>query len=312
MRKVVFMIGSGHSGSTLLSLVLGSHSTAFALGEFWSVGWRIDQVVDRTPSMCGICADECPFWSEPSRLSVLRSYFGGGSSRNWLLSKLNDRLGAFRGNIYGRLFEWSGADVLIDSTKAKGWSRRQLRPFWFWREVTPFLIYITRDGRAVASSYLRKYPDRDMAFVAESWAKGMLRREQYFRTFPENRRLRVAYEELATKPGEVMRSVCGWLGVTYEPEMLRYWQHDHHIVAGNLGTRSLIFRWRERFDDGEVGHGMRVDEVDDRRGDAYYDQVGLAIGLDMRWTRELGAEQLEVFEAVAGKVNERYAWPGGE
>lgn len=153
MKKVVFMLASGHSGSTLLSLLLGSHSRAFALGEFWSVGRQMDKFTGNQPSICGICADECSFWNQPPHLAILRSYFRS-SSRNRLLSKLNYHLGGFRGNIYRELLEWSGADVLIDSSKAKGWPRRQLSPFWYWREVAPYLIFITRDGRAVASSYL--------------------------------------------------------------------------------------------------------------------------------------------------------------
>lgn len=33
IKKVVFICGAGHSGSTLLGLLLGSHSKCFYLGE---------------------------------------------------------------------------------------------------------------------------------------------------------------------------------------------------------------------------------------------------------------------------------------
>lgn len=308
MRKVVFMIGSGHTGSTLLSLILGSHSSAFAIGEMWSIARGIGGTGEKAPAICGICPAECPFWNEPSHLSVLRSYFGGGNSRNWLLSKLYGHFGSLRMDIYRHLFEWTGADVLIDSTKAEAWSRRQLKPPWYWREVVPLLIYTTRDGRAVTNSYLRKYPDADMASEAKRWAEGTLRREQYFQDFSEARRIRVAYEQLATKPGKVMRSICSRLGIKYEPEMLRYWQHEHHIVAGNTGTRSLILRWQERLGGNRVQQESGLYQVSAYAGETYYDHVGLAIKLDTRWTRELSSQQLDVFESIAGPINERYAW----
>ena len=36
--KVVFIMGAGHCGSTLLDLIVGSHSNAFSLGEFKQFG----------------------------------------------------------------------------------------------------------------------------------------------------------------------------------------------------------------------------------------------------------------------------------
>ena len=35
--KVAFILGTGHCGSTLLDLILGSHSKLFSLGEVYRV-----------------------------------------------------------------------------------------------------------------------------------------------------------------------------------------------------------------------------------------------------------------------------------
>lgn len=40
----------------------------------------------------------------------------------------------------------------------------------------------------------------------------------------------------------------------------------------------------------------------------YYDKVGPSIKLDLRWLHELGPEELAVFDSIAGKVNEPYAY----
>jgi hypothetical protein len=50
-----------------------------------------------------------------------------------------------------------------------------------------------------------------------------------------------------------------------------------------------------------------IDRVRSRHG-THYDDVGLAIRLDLRWKRELTAEQLAAFETIAGETNRPFAY----
>jgi hypothetical protein len=54
-----------------------------------------------------------------------------------------------------------------------------------------------------------------------------------------------------------------------------------------------------------------IERVRGRHG-AHYDDVGLAIKLDLRWTRELTPEQLAVFDAIAGDTNKPFAYEPAE
>ena len=61
-KQVVFIMGTGHCGSTLLELILGSHPQIMALGEVSQLKLHF-----RTPStedICRICQEPCPYWSE--------------------------------------------------------------------------------------------------------------------------------------------------------------------------------------------------------------------------------------------------------
>jgi hypothetical protein len=122
--------------------------------------------------------------------------------------------------------------------------------------------------------------------------------------------MRVSYEELTTQPEQTMRSLCEWLDIPFEPGMLHYWRHDHHLVDGNLGTRLLVFKYREQFGSDLMQRWSQENRETGQTDDEFYNQLGLAIKLDLRWKRELTPEQLEVFEAVAGKVNRPYAYDG--
>ncbi len=296
-KKVIFLMGTGHSGSTLLDLILGSHSQAFSLGEFRLLGVKDRKAKPKSDSygVCGVCGEKCTFWNASTKTSVLRSYFGSGKSAGHLIFNLNRRFASLRCDIYRHLFDWTNAGLLIDSSKRIWWIRRQLRPFWFWRNTTAFLIYICRDGRAVTNSYLRKYPDLDVANLATKWVRQTQAMEGYFDSFHKDRRIKVSYEDLAENPERVIRSLCELLGVPYEGSMLQFWQHNHHPINGNAGTYSLIQKHRQEAD---IAKGLGV----------FYEQLGTAIKPDLRWQHEMSDDQLRKFDEIAGEVNKRYAY----
>ncbi|MBD3562236.1 sulfotransferase family protein, partial [Planktothrix sp. FACHB-1355] len=61
--KVCFITGVGHSGTTLLGLILGSHSNGFFCGE--TENTRILQEANKPygKGVCKICGPECSIWS---------------------------------------------------------------------------------------------------------------------------------------------------------------------------------------------------------------------------------------------------------
>lgn len=299
MKKVVFIIGASHSGSTLLDLILGSHSHGFSIGEFNTFPRNLKEKGFST-SICGVCGDNCSFWNQSVSLPIIHSYFQWGASKNPIKKRLYEHFGSFKGNIYDWLFQWSGASVLIDSSKTVGWVRRQLRPFWYWWRITPFLLYIHRDGRAVVNSLLRKHPQKGIKNLTKTWVKVTIAMEAFFHTFPQNRKLTLSYEGLATNPESTIKAICQVLGLAYEPSMLLYWQHQHHHVQGNWGTRSLILKYREQFKT-EYPRPSLINQ-------AFYDQIGLAIKPDIRWRDELSQKDLEIFNSIAGNLNKKYAF----
>lgn len=300
LKKVVFIMGSGHCGPTLLDLILGSHSSAFSLGEFNQIRRVFDDSGNSTTKICGVCSQECPFWDQIASERMLRLLFSNRSN----VQKLFARLLKFIMTPYDSIFKWSNKDVLIDSSKKLGWFKRQLFPRYKWHDKSSYLIYMLRDGRAVVNSYYRKYPERGFDNITMDWKQQMVGMNSFYDQFPENKKMKVCYENLATKPEETIKSICDLIGIEYEREMLNYWVPEHHHVSGNAGTRSLIFKFREQF-----GYEMTNARQESERektyySDNYYNQLNLAIKLDERWKEELSPEHLDIFERLAGDVNE--------
>lgn len=297
-KKVVFIMGAGHCGSTLLDLLLGSHSQSFSLGELYRMGSLVDGRSEGHENICGVCVGECEFWNKRVPRSFLKMYFGRENRFQAALGKLSQHIY----NPYKLIARWSAKSILIDSSKGSAWIERRLRPSYTWHGIEPYLIYMCRDGRAVVNSYYRKYPERGITNVIQKWKQQTDTMNAFFSQF-SHQKIRVQYEELAMYPERVVRALCKFLDVEYERAMLRYWTHEHHHVMGNGGTRSLIFKYREKLGMDDEALRNRQDQAKRFYDSSYYDGMELGIRLDERWRLELSPEHCERFDMLAGETN---------
>lgn len=291
-------MGPGHCGSTLLDLIMGSHSQSFSLGEYSRIQGSIDSF-SKDSQICGVCESHCPYWNDKVQLPLLKLFYSRSNRWNALTSKAIRHLF----NPYKLLIKWSGKNVLIDSSKQTWWIKRQLRLSYRWLGMQPYLLYMVRDGRAVVSSYRRKYNDQNLSLITNNWKRKTIEMNQFYENFPPKRRTIVRYEELATQPAAVIKSLCQFLSLDYEPEMLRYWASDHHHLFGNGGTRALIYRYREQQQQSSPEMLERVERAKQHYVHDYYDQIDIGIKLDERWRTEMSEDDLSIFENIAGDLN---------
>ncbi|MEP1765211.1 MAG: hypothetical protein ABJJ53_00945 [Sulfitobacter sp.] len=134
MTNLIYIVGSGRSGSTVIERVLNSAPQVLAVGEIHAL-WRLP--LENLLCSCGETVPDCPFWvetlksasigvAELSRLSELEN----SVVRNKYLIRKRFDLTALRSDpevnefnhLQGRLFDAaravSGAKILLDSSKA--------------------------------------------------------------------------------------------------------------------------------------------------------------------------------------------------
>jgi hypothetical protein len=257
---VVYICGSGRSGSTLLDRVLGAAPGVFSCGElqrFWALYTDPDHLCG-----CGVPVRACDFWR-----AVVEKAFGRvseeeaaahqalhrrlartrGVYRYWLpfksgalrddLAEYNDLLSRF----YHAVIEVSGEDTLIDSSKAPGYA-------WLVAGLPDFrvsTIEIVRDSRAVANSWAHRTrapknpPMRQSpAYSAAHWTFAHLLSETL--RLRSKAHVAVRYEDFITEPAAVLQRINRKLdipvaAVTKDATiMLR----ESHMVAGNR-SRSI-------------------------------------------------------------------------
>lgn len=257
-----WIIGAGHSGSTLLGMMLGAHSRVFYAGEAKKSVFLGDATKPKRKRECKLCGPECRVWGALDGIqpSVL----------------------------YARLRETTGASMIVDSTKNLDWVRARVG------EGAGTLVFLTRDGRAVVNSRLRKYPELSVESQVQDWLTQLAACEAFFEKF-EGPKVRVAYETLALKPEATLTAAAAACGLEYEHAMLHFERSEQHPLGGNNGTQSLL----EREGASPV--------VGPRHGDYYRRHPG-GVVLDLRWRQEMSAKALTVFQALAGPKNVEYAF----
>ncbi|UJR80839.1 sulfotransferase family protein [Sandaracinus amylolyticus] len=269
-EKVVFIGGAGHSGSTLLGLMLGAHPQVFYAGEARKSLFLGDESKPLKKRVCKLCGPSCPIWGELGR--------------------------APGEDLYATLVRRTGRRIVVDSTKNLSWLDEQLETLGH-RDVDRHLVFLARDGRAVVCSRLRKYPERSAREHAEDWAAQIRATEALVARFPGTV-LRLRYEALASAPEPTMREVASFLGIDYVPAMIAPWTTEQHPLGGNNGTQFLM-----------RGTEGGVVALTDKTRD-HYGAHPRGIVLDLRWKRELGDDARAAFDEVAGDLNRAYAWDG--
>jgi hypothetical protein len=140
------------------------------------------------------------------------------------------------------------------------WCEDFLPAFLSQDHVTIKCIHMIRDPRAVVVSrnygkYLhegcggQKYP---VLFIARSWRRSV---ELYRKLYGNDNYLPIRYEDLVISPEKILKKICDFLGIHFNPIMLDYSQYragDKQAWRGNIASRqfncidsSSAARWRE-------------------------------------------------------------------
>lgn len=274
-KKVCFIGGVGHSGSTLLGLILGSHPRCFYAGEAGKTRRLVEGRGDPRKRTCKLCGPSCRIWS-------------GFELRPDI-------------DLYEQISRRVERPVIIDSSKKLRWIRRQMAALET-AGVVPRYIFLQRDGRAVINSRVRKYPDEPPRAHVDAWVEQIRQAIEFYENL-SHPKLAVRYERLASEPEATTRRICEFLEIEFIPSMLEFYVHEHHPLGGNNGTQFMVAR-HQGTNDERPYTGLAA------RGRDYYQGHSPGIRLDLRWKHELEPGIAALFEQVAGDLNTPYRWEG--
>jgi len=296
-KRILFILSSPHSGSTILDLAIGAHSQCFSLGEIAALD---EELPKDTHCVCGQRISNCAFWAAvfdeldmdirdavrevPSACRLKPSSNGRVSKTRFFLETSGIRRCAEpwarnTKRIYDAAFRISGRRTLIDSSK------NTIRALRLASLLAPsydcYYLHLVRDVRGVAHSCQKKtykvlLPGEEVAreylredcLLPQEAARQWRHMNQRIVSLlelcvPRRRRFRVRYEDLCNSSREVLSDVSDWLGMRYEEGMPAFGETEHHNVKGNASRfnsreiRRIDESWRKSLTPDEVDLCLR-------------------------------------------------------
>ena len=324
MTRLAYILAASHSGSTLLSMLLGSHPQVVTTGEI-NLSAKAIGSLDRYRCSCGELILECAFWQKVKEGMTARGHVFDLSDAStdfmasdsayarrlltpmvrgpWLeglrdaalslspiwrrqIRQIQDRNAAFASTAV----DVTGASVVVDSSKIALRLKYLLRN----TDLDIKVIRLIRDGRAVALTYMDPAGFADAKDpVRRAGGMGGDRKDQGMQMEQAAYEWRRCVEEAE----QVLRTLSPsqWIEVRYEAycsrpdETLSRICQFLEIEPGKLPNS---FRNVEQH---VVGNGMRLDTTSE-------------IQLDERWQSTLSKRDLAKFTRIAGDMNQRYGY----
>jgi hypothetical protein len=307
--KVIYILGAGRSGSTLINTVLGQHEDAFACGELVHFAHPFMKDVHCS---CGELFPACKFWSSVRKEWEKES---GASAHDYLAlqrhyemyqtpyDKMNplmrflkevkraiwpvtvndkkfEEYSQLTTLLFKKITECSGKTFIVDASKS--WHRAYLLS-----EITDIDLYIfrlVRDGRGVARSCKKKveknYGWEWNTKPIPAWRSAIAwTRANFFCDAVLNKLSNFyfcRYEDFANQPVETLHAVGEWLRL------------DFSNVTKNIEAKKPLC-----YEHVFGGNHARMKPV-------------LAIRCDDAWRRELSAEEIRQFEFFATPLLRKY------
>lgn len=297
---VVYLAGSGHTGSTLLAMLADVHPSVASVGEIAikpKIRQRGDEAVQNCS--CGARVLECPFWQ--AVFSRVRQQSGPGAEwahdyrfanrlahrimtrdtsqpliqgfRRWAERSLpvyrdrTRRIDAANVAFVRAVLAESGASVFFDTTKGPA----RLAHLLSIDEFDLRVVTLVRDVRAYAASARRR--GKSATDAAETWRKDQLTIRSLTTRLPEDHRMLIRYEDLCEDPARTLTQLWAFSGVDPIEPPARVFSRDHHVLGNNMRMAGPI-----------------------------------EIRLDERWRREMGQAEVQAILQIAGPLHHEFGY----
>lgn len=307
---VIYVVGSGRSGSTLLERVVGGVDGMTNVGELIDLFRWVAPQDERCG--CGQAFSTCEFWTAVGA----RAYGGWTDGLCARMTDLQDRVArqrrlpqvllsrrstalaaglgeyhdAYR-ELYDAILDVSGGDVIVDASK------RPVQALAIARggDIDVRLLHLVRDVRGVAFSWAKSDVERPhatggrttmavqaTASTAARWSACQVQAEVVGRLTTSYHRVR--YEDLVSAPTRTTTAALAGLGLPRDP-----WSLDH--LAGGVATLA-------------ASHGLSGNPSRFRTGPQ-------ELRLDEEWRRSMTRRDRRTATVVGGALLARYGYRAG-
>ena len=236
--KILYLMGAGHVGSTVIDVVIGAHPGFESLGEAWKLPIAWAEPTRERVCACGEAISACAFWRDARKawaervgdddvaryVALMRRFDGSGNGAAWpRLLGLRHRPGReareyLRRNLalYEAVAQVGGKPAIVESSL----SPRRAFVLASTPGIDLHLVHVVRDGRGViwshvnpAKAALRKsFEAKSTRHVTRYWLTANLQSAFVYAHVPPSRRMRLRYEDFATDPAAALGRLGAFVG----------------------------------------------------------------------------------------------------
>jgi hypothetical protein len=277
--KVVAVLGTSFSGSTVLNLILGAHSKIYAGGEMIGLLLNRNRPIGGSCTSCGL---DCEYWNADARNKVQNE------------------------NLYGLTRKIFDKQIIVDTSKSVDWFKETFR---LNPDVVPVYVLMVKHpirylascminivGAVPRNRFKRVLGRFSAAFnrkaVLNEWISDL---EDYYANLllnlprdADGAPLHILhYERLVEDQRQAITPILSSLGLDYESQLDEFYSADFHQIGGNNGA---VFQVKRNWNVGDR------DVPEFRR--KFYEQ-GPAFKIDNKYASTFTVAEIEFLKSNA-------------
>lgn len=266
---VLYVMGMGRSGSTILDVLLGNNPSTFSAGELTHV---FRDVLDRdVECSCGLAASMCPVWSaamaqcgwsraDAGRLAGVFHTMDWHArfpwvALGWVGRPKKTEYADVNSRLFNALAAISGKSVIVDSSKYPGRAIALARAF----PGKVRIVCIIRAPHSLLAAFSKPHqseqrPKRPLA--AASYYLYLLMCIRIVKLVMRDTVLLIRYEDLLNAPSAELQRIACWSGVDTSAAIGMIEANQQldvgHIVTGNRLRKEKRVQFRRGSDSGRL------------------------------------------------------------
>ena len=282
-QKPIFILGNPRSGTSLLRLMLDSHSSIGIPPESHFFLWLEEKYGE---------------WDIAFLDNYIEDLFKSTKFETWNLKKdslkkfLKDKTILNYGHLTSLIYYFYLVDfnpeIVFWGDKNSLWNEKLVKINDYFPDA--YYIYIIRDGRDIACSYRElhrrqiesKYAPKlpqDIESIAKSWVENNNDIEIFLSSINSNNVIHIRYEDLVMNPRKTLKSILNILNLQLMDEQLEYYKRPKNNIEPEL-----FFSWKEKLIQPLVT-----------------DNIG-------KFRLQLNSEEIEVFNTIANEVMHKHGY----
>ncbi len=268
----VFVLAPPRSGTTLMRVMLGGHPHLFAPPELELLSYNT--LAERRATYSGRDA----FWLEGLVRAVMEVRGCTSEEATEIIGRWEDEGWTAR-RVYGQLQEWLGERILVDKTPSYALDPAILRraeedfekPLYVHLVRHPYgMIRSFEEAKLDQIFFRQEHPFERRELAELIWLVSQENILRFLEGVPSRRWHRVHFEELLREPEAVLRRLCAFLGLDFDPAMVRPYEDKARRMTDGIHAESRMLgdvkfhtysgidastaeRWREAYQEDFLG-----------------------------------------------------------